>query len=53
LKRNIGSSPRFEEMDAEIGTCFPMHVVVIVSLQVFFSTQIDSNSTFAEFSEKF
>ena len=48
-----GSSRRFEEMDTEIGTCLPLHVVVFVSLKDHSWTEIDSKSNFARFLKGF
>ena len=53
LQREIGSSARFEEMDTEIGTCFPIQVVVFVSLKVSSWTPIDSKSSIAKFLKSF
>ena len=47
LQKKTGSSPRCEETDTEISRCFPIHVVVFVSLKVSSRRQIDSKSNFA------
>ena len=47
----MGSSTRFEEVDTNIGTCFLIHVVAFVSLEVSSWTQIDSNSNISKFLE--
>ena len=39
----------FEEMVTDSGTCFPIHVVVFVSLLVSFWTQNVSESIIAQF----
>ena len=49
----ISSFSRFEEMDTENGTCFPIHFVVFVSLQVSSWRQIDSKSSFAKILKSF
>ena len=43
----------FEETDTDIGLCFLIQVVVLVSLKVSFWTQIDSNSNNAKFLKSF
>ena len=49
LQRKIGSSKTFEG----IGTCFPIPVIVFVSLKAFSWTQIDSKSNTANFLKSF
>ena len=49
----IGSSTRLEEMDTEISSGLPIHVVVFVSLEDSFWAQIDSKSNIAEFLKSF
>ena len=49
FREKNGSSTRFEEMETEMGTCFPIHVVVFVSLEDFSWTNIDSKSNIAKF----
>ena len=44
LQRKMGSGIRFDEIETDIGTCFPNHFVVSVSLYVSSLTQIDSKS---------
>ena len=53
MQRKISSSSRFEEMDTDIETCFPIEVVVFVSLNVSSWTQISSKSNFAKFLNTF
>ena len=48
LQRKIGSSTRFEEMDRDVGTCFPIQIVVFVSPKVAFWTKIYSKSNIAK-----
>ena len=48
-----GFSTRFEVIDTDTGTCFPIQVVVIVSLKVSSWTQIDSKSNIAKFLKSF
>ena len=48
FQREIGSSSRFEELDTDIRTCFPVQVVVFGSLKVSSWTQVDSKSNFAK-----
>ena len=48
LQRKIGSSKMFEELDTEIGSCFHIQFHAFVSLNISFSTQIDSNSSVSE-----
>ena len=40
----MGSGIRFDEIETDIGTSFPTHFVVLVSLYVSSLTQIDSKS---------
>ncbi len=49
----IGSSTRFEEIYTDIGTCFPIQVVVFVSLKDSSWTQIDLKLNLAKFSDSF
>ena len=49
LQRKIGSFTRFEEMETEMGICFPIQFVVSVSLKLYSCTQIDSKSNIAKF----
>ena len=42
LQRKIGSGFRFDEIETDIGTYFPIHFVVSVSLYVSSLRQIDS-----------
>ena len=50
----MGSEIKFDEIGTDIGTCFPMHVVVSVFLYEFASlTQMDSNSNIAKFMNSF
>ena len=53
LQSKIGSAIRFEEMDTEIWTCFPIQVVLFVSLRVSSWTQIESKSKIAKFLKSF
>ena len=48
-----GSSTRFQEMDTEIGTCLPIHVVVFVFFKDSSWTHIDSKSNIAKFLKSF
>ena len=43
----MGSSIRFDDIETEIGTCFPIQVVVCVSFNSSVGTQIDSKSKIA------
>ena len=49
MQRNIGSFTRFEEMETEMGTGFPVHFVKSVSLKLSCFTQTDSKSKKAKF----
>ena len=49
----MGSVIRFDEIETDIGTCFPIHFVVSVSLYVSSLTQIDSKSKTAKFLTNF
>ena len=42
LQRKMGSSIRFDEIETDVGTCFPIQFVVSVSLYISSLTQIDS-----------
>ena len=42
LQRKIGSLTKFEEMEAEMGICFPIHFLVSVFLKLSSCTQFDS-----------
>ena len=53
MQMKIGPSTRFEEMDTDIGTCFPIQVVVFVSRKVSSGTQIGSKSNIAKFLKSF
>ena len=53
LQRKIGYSTKFEEIDTDIGTCFPIQLVVFVSLKVSSWTQMDSKSNVAKFLKSF
>ena len=43
----IGSSCKFEDIETEIGTCFPIQVVVSVTFNSSVVTQINSKSKIA------
>ena len=43
-QRKMGSCIKLHDIDTETGMCFPIHVVVSVSLKLSSSTQIDSKS---------
>ena len=50
----MGPGIKFDEIETDIGTCFPIHVVVSVCLYEFASlTQMDSKSNIAEFLNSF
>ena len=49
LHRKIGVSMRLDDMETDIGTCFPIHLVVAVSLNCSSLTQMDSKSKTAKF----
>ena len=50
----MGSGIEFDEIETDMGTCFPNHVVVSVCLYDFASfTQMDSKSKFAKFLNSF
>ena len=50
----MGSGIKFDEIETDMGTCFPIHVVVSVYLYEFASlTQMDSKSNFAKFLNSF
>ena len=53
LWRKIGSLTKFEEMDTDIGTCFPIKIFVFVSFKVFSWTQIDSGAKNDKFLKSF
>ena len=44
LYKKMGSSIRFDDIKTEIGTCFPIQVVVCLSFNSSVGTQIDSKS---------
>ena len=52
-QRNIGSSAREDDIETEIGICFPIVVVVSVSLNSSSSTEIASQSKIARFLNSF
>ena len=45
----MGSGIRFDEIKTDLGTSFPIHFVVLVSLDASSSSQIDSKSQTAAF----
>ena len=49
FQKKLGSGIRFDEIEIDIGTCFPIHFVVSVSLYVSSLTQIDLKSKTAKF----
>ena len=49
FQMKIGSFTRFEEMETEMGICFPIHFLVSVSLKLSSCTQIDSKSKESDF----
>ena len=50
----MGSGIKFDEIETDIGTCFPIHVVVSVCLYESSSlTQMDSTSIIAKFLNSF
>ena len=49
LQRKMGSGIGFDEIETDMGTSFPIHFVVSVSLYDFLLTQIDSKSKTAKF----
>ena len=50
----MGSWIKFDEIETDMGTCFPIHVVVLVCLYEFASlTQMDSKSNIAGFLNSF
>ena len=49
----MGSSIRFDDIETEMGTCFPIQVVVCVSFSSSVGTQIDSKSKIARFLKSF
>ena len=53
MRLKIGFFTRFEEIDADNGTCSPIHVVVFVPLMFFSWTEIDSKSELAQFLNDF
>ena len=53
LHRKIGSCNKLEEIDTEIGSCFPIQVVILVSFSSIDETQIDSKSNTAQFLNSF
>ena len=53
LQRNIGLAIRFEDIETDIGTCLPIHVVVSVFLNFSSGKQIDSKSRTARLAKSF
>ena len=53
LQTKMASGIRFDEIETDIGTCFPIHFVVLVSFYVSSLTQIDSKSKTAKFLNNF
>ena len=53
LQGKMGFSIKLDEIETDIGTCFPIHFVVSVSLYVSFLTQMDSKSKTAKFLNNF
>ena len=51
--KQIDSSTRFEEMDTDINTCFPVQIIVFVSLKVSSWTQLDLKSNSAKFLKRY
>ena len=50
----MGSGIKFDKIETDMGTCFPIHVVVSVCLYEFASlTQMDSKSNIAKFLNSF
>ena len=49
MQRIIAPFKRFEGMETELGICFPIHFVVLVSLKLSSCTQIESKSNIAKF----
>ena len=47
------SSIRFDDIETEMGTCFPIQLVVCVSFSSSVGTQIDSKSKIARFLKSF
>ena len=47
--KRVGSWIKFDETEADMGTCIPIHFVVSVSLYESSLTQIDSKSNFGKF----
>ena len=45
----MGSVIKFDEIETDTGTCFPIHVVVSVCLYDSSLTQMDSKSNIAKF----
>ena len=51
--KNMGLSSKFDEIDTDMGSCFPIQVIVSVGFSSSDGTQIDSKSKIATFSNKF
>ena len=51
--RNTGSSIKLEEIETDIGSCFPIQVVLFVSFSSSGGAQIDSKSRIAKFLSSF
>ena len=49
LQRKMVSCNKLEELDTEIGSCFPIQLVVLVSFISLDGSQIDSKSNTAKF----
>ena len=49
----MGSGIKFDDIETDIGTCFPIHVVVSVCLYDSSLTQKDSKSNIAKFLNSF
>ena len=49
----MGSCIKLDDIDTETGMCAPIHVVVLVSLKLSSSTQVDSKSKSAMLFEEF
>ena len=53
FQRKMGSGIMFDEIETDIGTCFPIHFVVLVPSYVSSLTQLDSKSKTVMFQNKF
>ena len=53
MQRKTDSGIKFDEIETDIGTCFPIHVVVSVRLYESSLTQMDSKSNIAKFLTSF